>query len=246
MATRRPAVKRPLPQGRSRAGARPGRWVLLVALAVGLGMIWAAFELGQSRAGYNRLAAQSRERELRDALMQRETSLERLREQIALLETDALIKQESYKRLETELGALQARVQTQAEDLAFYERIVAVDEKEGLRVQDLEVARGPDSGTFTVRLVLAQALRNERRVSGTLELALEGRQDGAPVSLTMAEITPGSEPRLDFSFRYFQNLQSELRVPDGFVPERVNVTLNPKGGKSGRVEQSFPWLVQSG
>lgn len=228
------------------ATARAGRWVLLAALVVGLGMIWAAFELGQSRAGFNRLEAQGRERELRDELIRREASLETLREQIALLETDTRIKQESYKQLETELQALQARVQAQAEDLAFYQRVVAVDEKEGLRVQDLQVARGADSGAYTLRLVLAQALRNDRRISGTLELELEGRQDGAPVSLALTELTPDSQARLDFSFRYFQNLQSELRVPDGFVPERVKVTLNPSGSKAKSVEQSFAWLLQSG
>ena len=144
------------------------------------------------------------------------------------------------------MQSLQTRVQAQAEDLAFYQRVVAVDEKEGLRVQDLQVARGADNGAYTLRLVLAQALRNDRRISGTLELELEGRQDGAPASLALTELTPDSLARMDFSFRYFQNLQSELRVPEGFVPERVNVTLNAKGKKAKPVEQSFAWLLQSG
>jgi len=229
-----------------KARVRAGRWVLLAALATGLGMIWAAFELGQSRAGFNRLEAQSRERELRGELIRREAALEKLREQVALLETDARIRQESYKQLDTQLKSLQTRVQAQAEDLAFYQRVVAVDEKEGLRVQDLQVARGADNGAFTLRLVLAQALRNDRRISGTLELELEGRRDGAPASLALTELTSDSLAKLDFSFRYFQNLQSELLVPEDFVPERVKVTLNPKGKKAKRVEQSFAWLLQSG
>lgn len=244
MATVRPKVKRPGLPGEARA--RAGRWVLLAALAAGLGMIWAAFEMGQSRAGYNRLEAQRRERELRDELIRQESMADNLREQVALLETDSRIKQESYKQLETELRSLQTRVQAQAEDLAFYQRVVAVDEKEGLRVQELQVARGAESGAYTLRLVLAQALRNDRRISGTLELVLEGRRDGAPASLALTDLTPDSLARLDFSFRYFQNLQSELRVPDGFVPERVKVTLNPKGKKAKPVEQSFAWLLQSG
>lgn len=220
--------------------------MLLAALAIGLGMIWAAFELGQSRAGFNRLEAQNRERELRDELIRREAAREQLREKIALLETDARIKHESYKQLETELQSLQARVQAQAEDLEFYQRVVAVDEKEGLRVQDLQLGRGAQGGSYTLRLVLAQALRNDRRISGTLKLELEGRRDGAPASLALNELTPDRQASLDFSFRYFQNLQSELRVPEGFVPERVNVTLSPSGKKAKSVEQSFAWLLQSG
>jgi len=244
MAAGRPPLKRPVLPGE--AAPRAGRWALAAALAVGLGMIWIAFELGQSRAGHNRLAAYSRERDLREELVRRESAVAALREKVARLETDALIRQESYKQLESELQVLQARVQAQAEDLAFYQRVVSVDEKEGLRVQDLAVARDTVTGAYTVRMVLAQALRNDKRISGTLELELEGRRDGAPASLALSELTPGSEARLDFSFRYFQNLESELRVPDGFVPESVKVILNPTGKKAKPVEQSFAWLVQSG
>lgn len=219
--------------------------MLAAALAIGIGMIWAAFELGQFRAGFNRLDAQTRESELSRELTQREAAIEKLREQIALLETDARIKQQSYLQLETELQSLQARVQSQAEDIAFYQRVVAVDEKEGLRVQDLQVSRGPEGGAYVLRLVLAQALRNDRRISGSLDLELEGRQDGAPSSLALTDLTTDSQGRLDFSFRYFQNLESELRVPEGFIPERVKVTLKPKGKKGKPVEQSFAWLLQS-
>ena len=173
--------------------------------------------------------------------------VEQLREQVALLETDSRIKQESYKQLETELQSLQTRVQAQAEDLAFYQRVVAVDEKEGLRVQDLQVARGADSGAYTLRLVLAQALRNDRRISGTLELELEGRRDGEPASLALTDLTPDSVARLDFSFRYFQNLQSELRVPERLRPGTgQGDALSPKGKNAKPVEQSFAWLLQSG
>ena len=165
MAAKRPRVARPGRLGARRSSGR--RYVLALALIVGLGTAWGAYELGQSRAGHNRFAAQARERELRDQLIDLQAEADRLREQVALLETDARIKGEAYRRLETDLVALQDQIQSQSEDLAFYQGIVSVDEKEGLRVQDLVVASRPEEGAYTLSLVLAQALRKDRRISGS-------------------------------------------------------------------------------
>jgi F0F1-type ATP synthase membrane subunit c/vacuolar-type H+-ATPase subunit K len=244
MVAKRSGVKRRGASGNS--GYSLARWIVIAALAVGLGMIWAAYELGQSQAGHNRFSAQARERELRDQLIERQDVIEDLREQMALLETDARIKTESFAQLEQELLTQQAQIQSQSEDLAFYQGIVSVDEKEGLRVQDMVLAPGLTGGDFTLRLVLAQALRNDRKISGSLELVVEGQRAGNTESLQLAQLSPDGEQRLDFSFRYFQNLESELRVPDDFSPERVTVTLRPKGKNGKTVEQSFAWLVQAG
>jgi hypothetical protein len=244
MAAQRPRVTRPGRPGARRSSGR--RYVLLLALIIGLGTAWGVYELGQSRAGYNRFAAQARERELREQLIDLQTEGDRLREQVALLETDARIKGEAYRRLETDLVTLQDQIQSLSEDLAFYQGIVSVDEKEGLRVQDLVIASRSEPGAYTLSLVLAQALRKDRRISGSLELAVEGQLDNGPRSLGLAEISPDGAARLDFSFRYFQNLESELRMPAGFAPEKLTVTLRPKGKNAKPVEQVFSWRVQGG
>ena len=73
---------------------------------------------------------------------------------------------------------------------------------------------------------------------------MEGQLDGGTRSLGLAELSPDGAARLDFSFRYFQNLESELRMPEGFAPEKLTVTLRPKGKNAKPVEQSFAWRVQ--
>ena len=53
---------------------------------------------------------------------------------------------------------------------------------------------------------------------------------------------------IGFSFRYFQDFERELMLPDGFVPDRVMVEVSPKGRK-GRaakaIKQTFEWSVQT-
>jgi hypothetical protein len=218
-----------------------------MGLLVGLGIIWAAYELGQIRAGYNRFQAQQRyivlEREFN--AMQEETA--KLSQKVVLLETSEKIDTEAYRRVEEQLADLQEEILNQREDLAFYRGIVA-DQQTGLRIQDLELLRGADASSFTMRLVLAQAIRADRRVSGYVELNVEGIRDGQELTLGLADLAgqAGGDSRLAFSFRYFQNLRADLVLPKGFAPARVTVKLTPNGKSAKPLEKSFNWAVQAG
>ncbi len=220
-----------------------GRALAVVAVLAGLALIGVAYELGLRNAGYNRLAAGRREAGLRSQLLKQQSADKELRERIASLETAALVKAEAYRQVEGRLEELQARIQQQSEQLAFYQGIVGADQQAGLRVQDLEVLADEQPGTFSLRLVLAQALRSDRRISGRVELVVQGQQDGVPTSLSLAELTPDHTEKLHFSFRYFQNLTARLSMPEGFSPARVTVRLVPRGAKRKDVEKSFDWPV---
>ncbi|HHQ13736.1 MAG TPA: hypothetical protein ENK16_01795 [Chromatiales bacterium] len=224
---------------------RGGRVLAVIAVLVGLALIGVAYELGQRNAGYNRIAASQREAALRRQLLDQQKTVSELKEKVASLETAAMVKAEAYRQVEDRLGELQARIQQQSEQLAFYQGIVGADQQAGLRVQDLEVLPGEQPGTFSLRLVLAQALRNDRRISGKVELVVQGQQDGQPASLSLADLTADRADNLNFSFRYFQNLTTELSLPDGFAPSRVTVRLRPRGSKRKDVEKSFDWPVAS-
>ena len=225
-----------------RTGSSPaGKTLAWVSVGLGLVLIWVAFELGQINAGHNRLSASQRESELRGDLIDVQQQNQLLRERIAVLETSEKVKAEAYRQVEDQLGTLQAEIQQQSEDLAFYRGIVGADQQAGLRVQNLEVVQGGEPGAFSLRMVLAQALRNDTRISGQVELALEGQQDGEALTLGLAELTSGAAARLDFSFRYFQNLQADVQVPAGFDPSRVTVRLLPRGKNRKDVEESFDW-----
>jgi len=46
---------------------------------------------------------------------------------------------------------------------------------------------------------------------------------------------------IKFKFRYFQEIEGDLLLPDGFTPESVEVELQSNSSKSKRVEKVFPW-----
>jgi hypothetical protein len=118
-----------------------------------------------------------------------------------------------------------------------------------LRVQDFELLTGDEVSSFSLRLVLAQAMRASQRISGSVELRVEGVQDDKPLTLGLAELGVDDEQRKSlagFSFRYFQNLEADLVLPEGFAPTRVIVTLRPKGSRAKPLEKTFDWAVRPG
>ncbi len=214
----------------------------------GLLIIWFAYDLGQTRAGHNRFEAQRRYNELKSELAAAKETGHRLSEQVALLKTSEKIDSEAYRQVEAQLTQLQAKIIEQQEQLAFYRGIVGPDQQAGLRIQDFKLTSGSADMAYSVHLVLAQAIRNDQRVSGFVELNVEGVRDGEALILNLKDLAPEGESRarLDFSFRYFQNLQADLLLPEGFAPARVIVKLTQKGKSAKPVEKTYDWPVQAG
>jgi len=219
----------------------------VAGLCAGLAIVWLAYELGQRRAGYNSRAAQQSRVEVENELEAYQDENHKLREKIALLETNVKIDSEAYRRVDNELAGLQAQILKQQEDLAFYRGIVA-DQETGVRIQDLELFSGENELSYSMHLVLAQAIGTDQRVSGFVELQVDGTRDGESLSLSLADMgrPSGGKRRLDFSFRYFQNLETDLILPEGFAPARVSVKLTPQGNSAKPVEKSFDWSVEVG
>jgi hypothetical protein len=246
MASRQPKVTKPVPR---RVGVSPppsGPLLPLILIGCGLAGAFFAYELGQIRAGYNRLESEQRYAALQKELIALQEDNVARRKRVALLETSEKINAEAYRQVEAQLIELQARILKQQEELAFYEGIVASDQTAGLRIQDFALVAGVDDAAFSLRLVLAQALRNDREVSGYIELAVEGTRGGESLTLDLGDLAAGEDERLDFSFRYFQNLEADLVLPEGFAPQRVIVKLTPKGKAVKAVEESFAWRVKAG
>ncbi len=218
----------------------------LVALAVAAAYL--VFEFGRIQAGYNVLEAAAERRDLNQEIDAREDDIARLEEQIVMLETEAEIEHAAYKDVEASLGDLEVKIQEQRDAIAFYRGIVSPsDGNSGLRVQDLKLSRADRERAFNIRLVLVQAMKHDRKVSGSVALTIEGSENGAPKSYSYAELLPDDADKAwAFSFRYFQDFDREVILPDGFTPESVTVAVNSRTRSIASIEQSFRWDLNLG
>ena len=233
---------------------QPRRTGILLACG-GIALLFAAFvlyEWGRYQGGYDGLRADRERRALLDELDELKSSNSALREEIAMLSTSRDVDREAYLRVESSLAELQQTIAQQREQLAFYRGIVSpADGASGLQIQDLVVSAGTADSEYRLKLTLVMAAaRHDRSVSGSVAVALEGARDGEPVSYEINELLasdPGdaSGPNLAFKFRYFQKFERELQLPEGFVPDRVMIEVNPKGRSAKAIRQAFEWTVQA-
>jgi cell division septum initiation protein DivIVA len=231
------------------AGYRPVRYWLLGAGAVLLLLAgFALYELGMMRAGYNRLQALEAYDDLRDRFADLETDNKRLRERAAVLETAAKIDKEAYRQVEAQLIDLQTEIQNQTEDLEFYKQIVNANEGSGLRIQDFRIVRNTGERNYNLRVVLAQALRTNQKISGQVDLVIEGLRGGEADQLDVAGLIAADKGSgsLKFGFRYFQDLQANVTIPADFEPQKVVVKARPAGKSSKTVEEFFVWTIKPG
>ncbi len=219
---------------------------LLVAIAVIAGYL--VFEYGRISAGYDIVDAAGEKAALEghiDTLNERITELE---QEVAILETHREIDREAYKEVEGGLLELQEKIQEQQDAIAFYRGIVSpADGKPGLRVQDFKLTRGLEEREFKLRLVLVQAMKHDRKVSGTVAMTVEGSEDGKAKSYTLADLLPADATRdWPFSFRYFQDFDRQIVLPDGFTPERILVEVRSRTRSISSIEESFAWVTSQG
>jgi len=219
-------------------------WAVRAAIAVAVAVVgYLTFEFGRIQADYNVVDAAQQRQDYDNRIKESRKQIAALNQKIALLETHGEIDREAYKDVETSLSNLQEKIQQQRDAIAFYRGIISpADGQRGLRVQDLRLSKGIDERQYHIRLVLVQVMQHDRSVKGEVNFSLEGAQDGVATTYKLEQLVPADETsNWPFRFRYFQNFERQLILPEGFLPERINVEVRSRTKSIASVKQSFLW-----
>lgn len=224
----------------------PRRAVLLwsgTVLGTLLG-VWGTFEAGRMLAGYSLISA-ARERLAQSAeIADLKARLRDAEARLATAEVARRVDHEAEAQVEKSLAELQARLGEATQELAFYRSVVNPgDAALGMRVQRLRLQPALAPRHYRVRLVLMQAARQEAVTSATADFTVDGLRGGHAASLPLSEIGTSSRV-LNFSFRYFQELETEIELPADFVPQNIEVEVRPTKGAS-PIRQSYPWKIET-
>tara|TARA_R110000787_G_scaffold57667_5_gene131573 strand:- start:19085 stop:19894 length:810 start_codon:yes stop_codon:yes gene_type:complete len=148
--------------------------------------------------------------------------------------------------LRESVSGLQAESAQLREQLAFYRSVAAPGQAQiGVRIVRLSLSARPGDGTWGYELLLLQPARRNADVSGSYRMHIQGKLGNKPKTLTMRPTIVPSQAKPVFSFRTFGTLVGEIKLPDGFQPERVKVALKVDGikGASSEVTESFDWSM---
>lgn len=219
--------------------------VVFAAICVIAFVLYLIYEWGRASSGFSKYA----EVQQRRALMSQIAKLEHDNDQLRANATAATLAREvdrkAYGDVEKNLAELQGQLLKHREELAFYRGIVSPkDGAEGLRIQRFQVLSGGVENRYRLRLVLVQSMRQDTMVSGSIGVEIVGVRDNKPASVIVADASGArAQEQLPFQFRYFQNLEQDVELPQGFEPQAINVEV--RSAKLDPLRESYPWQVQA-
>ncbi len=217
------------------------RWLVLIGGWVGVFFVALfSYWLGQIQAGYN-LVETAHEREtLQQALTEQKDKAKQRGEQVAVLERTQVIDSQSYNVVRNDLKRMQEEILELREEVEFYRGIVSPRERQaGLNIQTFKLEAAGEERLYHFELVMSQVLKNDRFVKGVVKMFVHGVQDGEPLSLDFSDISPNKSVARNLSFRYFQRMEGEIRLPEGFVPRNVMIEMVPQ--KRNAVSKTYSW-----
>ena len=132
------------------------------------------------------------------------------------------------------------------EDVLFYRQIMSPENDEsGLAIGQLDLSATEEENRIRYHIELKQLANNENVISGYANVNILGMQEGSEVSFPLRSIAV-DENQLDIrlQFRYFQNIEDELIIPENFVPETVQILAVAQGENAKTVQKNFVWLVE--
>ncbi|MBV7416820.1 DUF6776 family protein [Aeromonas sp. sif2433] len=167
--------------------------------------------------------------------VQQET-LERQSKAIGQLKTDLGVKETllatqraAFEQLQQALKDQEVQVQEQKRQLAFFERIMRpTGEQVGVVVDNLSLQETSVPGRYHYRLALTQPAKKRELFRGQVQIRVEGSLADKPKTLSGRELgMKAGEGR--YALRYFQLLEGNWQLPEGFIPDRVRVTIAKEG-----------------
>ncbi len=203
---------------------------------------WGGYEAGLIQAGHNRISVANEREKLERRIDALTLENRKFGGQATMFERTRMIDAEAYSGVRDSLKLLQEEILELREEVDFYRGIVSPSERvAGLNIQAFKIEPAGEEGLYHFSMVMTQVLKNDRFVRGGVKIYLQGVQDGEPLSLEFKDISPNKSVGGSFRFRYFQQMEGDVRLPEGFVPRMIQVELAPNGRK--KITRSFPWLI---
>ncbi|MFP4561185.1 MAG: DUF6776 family protein [Thiohalorhabdus sp.] len=226
-------------------------FALVTLLVLGIpGSLWGAFQLGMTWRVHSTEGLESRVEDLENQKSNMEDTIQELRSQVAHLESDKARQSGQLEKLRQVLNRLETRNNELQDQVAFYRNILDPDKAQrDTSVQDFRVRRVDGRGqTYAYSFRLIQGIAKKEPVRGFARVVVT-YVDGEGEEETRF-FPEGSEQRkrgMDAEFRYFQNFQGRIQLPENAQPVRATVQLYDRNSLGELLSQAHDWnrLVQA-
>ena len=169
-----------------------------------------------------------------------------MRQEIADLTVGGQIDDRATEEVRLTIEELQDQIAQLNEEISFYKGVMLPNvANKGLRIERLDVSSNAP-GRVKYSLLLTQIVDKHDYVQGDVEISLLGQAGDQEKSFLLSELDQEKQDAIKFRFRYFQNINGELMLPDGFLPREVMIVAKSSGSHAQRLEKRFDWPLNGG
>lgn len=214
--------------------------VLLFAMALAAGIY-----LGRHWADPQGEKQEAIER-MRSELSAAKAALKTVRGDLEMQRTRHEVDKHALELLRSEMAAEKERTADLEEGLSFYRSmVVSEDATKGLSLRPPELVAGETPGRVKYRIFVQQKDREYEMVEGRLSVDVFGTIGEEEVRYPLTKISKDfDEKAARLQFRYFQAIEGEIALPDGFEPKAMKLSARARKPREMAVTEQFPWKLQ--
>jgi len=222
---------------------QPRLWLmsLVTLICLILGLLWFSYEYGRYVAGFDSADADAYINQLQEQLEESQAEIIESTRQATMLERNGRIDDDAAVQLKETLAQTQNEALELKKELSFYKSIVAPEQgNRSLAIQTIQLSKN-GAGKYDYKIMVSQRGRNDRFARGTIDVSVEGVNKGKPVTLKLSEISNATKKPMKFGFKYFQNFEGVMVLPETFSPDFIRVKVTPSTGKIKSIDEQFAW-----
>jgi Tfp pilus assembly protein PilO len=231
---------------RHRPGYRLRRTMILLAFTVVAAI--AGYAAGMAQGGFRFSSAEASNEQLAQELRSLRDQFRTARQNLVNLERGRAIDEQALREARNTIVGLETRISELEADLTFYRNIMAPSEtSKGLQVDSFTLASARGDNTYRFKMVLTQVGNNNSFIAGQVAVNIIGRLDGEKEVIALRDLSDDIEDLgVRFRFRYFQDVEGTLSLPQGFEPYEIQVVAQAQGRNASQAERTFDWAQLTG
>jgi len=169
-----------------------------------------------------------------------------LRQQLADMDRTVVMDRQVNAEIQDTIAELRDYISQLEQDNAFYRQAMTSEfENVGLVIGQIELRNSDEPSHYQYKLVMRQEDSTSQYLTGHVNVNLVGEQEGRRIVLALRDISDDQE-MLDIKlrFRYFQNIEGELVLPQGFNPRQIEIKAFATAPMAKSVSKTFDWVVE--
>lgn len=183
---------------------------------------------------------------LQTALGASQSRTDELEQQVTNHSLGAEVDRRANESVRQEVMVLKEEIAVLTEENSFYRGLMApTKNKRGLSFGAVELSRLDRARTFHYKVVMQQLATNHNLLKGTLLFKVHGRMEGLDVEYNLSQLSSQLKTEvIKLRFKYFQTVEGQLQLPEGFEPLRMELVAKSTGKNPVTVKKRFAWLVE--